>query len=205
MAQGNLAHDLTKSLKADPKKTGSLAVLMLLLAVLVGRQFMGKKGDPSSAGAATVGNKLETAVSSKGTANGKTVSLNVDALSKWSETALAPISRNLFAVRMEYFPLDNSRTSQNGANDEAFWFRLEKSMSLRTDERQRRDNLVASFKADAEKLSLQSTMPGATPRAMINGELVGEGGVVANFRVTKIEARRVIIEREGIMLEIQMK
>jgi hypothetical protein len=39
---------------------------------------------------------------------------------------------------------------------------------------------------------------------MVNGELVGEGGVVADFRVLKIEARRLIVEREGIRLEIKM-
>jgi hypothetical protein len=45
---------------------------------------------------------------------------------------------------------------------------------------------------------------GPNPRAVINGELVGEGDVVAEFRVLKIEARRIVIEREGIRLEITM-
>ena len=48
-------------------------------------------------------------------------------------------------------------------------------------------------------------MMGASPKALINGQLVGEGEVVAGFRVLKIEARRMIIEREGIQLEIQTK
>ena len=39
----------------------------------------------------------------------------------------------------------------------------------------------------------------------VNGERVGEGDVVASFRVSRIEARRIIVEREGIRLEIQMK
>jgi hypothetical protein len=46
---------------------------------------------------------------------------------------------------------------------------------------------------------------GAKPKAVIDGALVGEGDVVAQFRVLKIEARRIIVEREGIKLEIQMK
>jgi len=35
--------------------------------------------------------------------------------------------------------------------------------------------------------------------------MVGEGEVVAQFRVTEIRARSVIVEREGIRLEIPMK
>ena len=54
-------------------------------------------------------------------------------------------------------------------------------------------------------MQLLSTVMGAKPKAMINGELVGEGDVIAAFRVIRIEARRVIVEREGIRLEITMK
>jgi hypothetical protein len=46
---------------------------------------------------------------------------------------------------------------------------------------------------------------GASPKAVIDGGLVGEGDVVASFRVLRIEPRRIIVEREGIKLEIQMK
>jgi hypothetical protein len=78
-------------------------------------------------------------------------------------------------------------------------------MALQADQRDKQENLRANFKTLAAKLRLESTMPGAQPRAMVNGELVGEGSVVAGFRVIKIEARRITIEREGIQLEIQMK
>jgi hypothetical protein len=51
------------------------------------------------------------------------------------------------------------------------------------------------------------------PKAVLNGELVGIGDVVAStagearttFRVLKIEARRIIVEREGIKLAVPMK
>ncbi len=54
---------------------------------------------------------------------------------------------------------------------------------------------------------------GTRPKAVINGDLVGEGDLVASgtgrartqFRVLKIEPRRIIVEREGIRLEIPMK
>jgi len=84
---------------------------------------------------------------------------------------------------------------------DGFWDQVAKSLAARTDERNAgialRDNLVR----EAEKLNLQSTLMTAPPKALVNGELVGEGDVVASFRVLKIEAQRIVIEREGIMLE----
>jgi hypothetical protein len=72
---------------------------------------------------------------------------------------------------------------------------------LRADQRVERDALRENIRQLAEKLNLQSTMMSASPKALINGELVGEGDVVASFRVLRIEAQKIVIEREGIMLE----
>jgi hypothetical protein len=58
---------------------------------------------------------------------------------------------------------------------------------------------------EADQLRPTSTIGGPNPKAMINGALVGEGDVVASFRIIKIEARRILVEREGIRLEIPMK
>jgi len=68
------------------------------------------------------------------------------AFQKWIEAPVAPISRNLFTVRIDYFPLDGSRTTQSDATDEGFWTKLEKSINQRTDERQRHDNMIASLR-----------------------------------------------------------
>jgi hypothetical protein len=82
---------------------------------------------------------------------------------------------------------------------------LEKSLVLQADQRDKRENQIANYMAKAAQLKLQSTMMGTQPKALVNGELIGVGDVIADFRVVKIEARRMIIEREGIRLEIQMK
>ena len=65
--------------------------------------------------------------------------------------------------------------------------------------------VVEAVQRQAAEMRLQSTVMGAKPKAVIDGALVGEGDVVAQFRVLKIEARRITVEREGIKLEIQMK
>jgi hypothetical protein len=134
----------------------------------------------------------------------RSFSAALTALQKWSEPPVPPITRNLFAVRMEYFPIDGSRTAESDTEG-GFWAKLEKSMRLQTDQKDKRENLTANITAQAEKLKVQSTVMGPKPRAMVNGELVGEGDVVAEFRVLKIESRRIIVEREGIRLEILMR
>ena len=82
---------------------------------------------------------------------------------------------------------------------------MEKSLMLQADQRDKRENLLANYKDQAAKLRLDSIIWGAQPKAMIEGKLLAEGDVVASFRVLKIEQRRIIVEREGIRLEILMK
>ena len=66
----------------------------------------------------------------------------------------------------------------------------------------------------ARQIRLQSTlMGGPRPAALVNGQMVREGDVVAtgsgasrtSYRVLKIEARRVILEREGIRSEVPLE
>jgi hypothetical protein len=126
---------------------------------------------------------------------------------EWLSEPIKPLTRNLFSVKLDYFPVDGTRAKQGvkTAADGEFWGRLEKSLMLRADQRDKRENLAANFRAEAGNLRLDSIMMGPSPKAMINGKLVAEGDVVASFRVLKIEPRRIIVEREGIRLEILMK
>jgi len=199
-------NDMKQSLMADPKKTGFLSVLVVVLLVMVGRMVLSNSGKslPSSAAAASTSNANSTfapTITAPAAPNRSAVA----AMQKWADAPVPPVSRNLFAVKIEYFPVDGSRTSPLPQSDDGFWQRLEKSMALQADQRDKRENLIANFKDEAAKLRLESTMIGPQPKAMVNGELVGEGNVVASFRIVKIETRRIIVEREGIRLEIQMK
>lgn len=206
MTQTNLPGWLTRSIAAarhDAKKTGVLVVLVVLLGVMGFRTFGPGNAKPAAASAAahTGSGKIAPAPQAS-----RAAGVNSDLL-KWAEGPVSPISRNLFSVRLEYFPVEGPRNGAglHDAGDEGFWARLEKSLILQADQRDKRENQIANYKAQATQLKLQSTIMGLRPKAMLNGEMVGEGDVVASFRVLKIEARRVIIEREGIRLEIQMK
>jgi hypothetical protein len=77
-------------------------------------------------------------------------------------------------------------------------------MTARADQKKEHEVLVENLRLQAAQLKVQSTVMGASPRALINGELVGVGGVVASFRVAKIEARKIVVEREGIKLELRL-
>jgi hypothetical protein len=201
----NFYQNAARSLKADPKKSAVLGVLAITFASVIGRAVFNSAGKSLPAAARGMISRVDSNQTPQAMVATQRQSASFAELQKWSEAPVPPSVRNLFNVRIDYFPVDGSRTSQSGLGDEGFWSRLEKSMALQADSKDKRENLIANFRAQAGQLKLQSIMMGPQPRAMVNSELVGEGSVVAEFRVLKIEARRIIVEREGIKLEIQMR
>ena len=63
---------------------------------------------------------------------------------------------------------------------------------------------ISSIRIAAEALKLESTIVGPTPGAIVNGQMVREGSNIAGFRVLKIEARQMVVEREGVKLAVTM-
>jgi len=200
-------------LTSDPKRTGVLGVLVLVLVVMWGRMMSTSGPAPASAKAVTSNSKTASAPAQAGRVNYRSTT-DLPALQKWLAEPIGLSERNLFQVRYEHFPRDGSRRKENPVvGPTGFWDELAKSMTSQADQRQRRQYLVENVQRQAASLKLQSTlMSGQLPRALVNGEQLGEGDVVAvgtgstrtEFRVLKIEARRIIVEREGIKLEIQM-
>ena len=211
---------IARAVRRDPKKAATLTVLMAILVVLQVRLQMSKNGDDAAhAGAATSGSSSSSGTSQNpGGSVGLTGMSNkpqdvAAALRAWLDAPATQLGRNLFAVNLERFPQEGNRTNAIGEGAVGFWDELAKSMSFRADVRKERQILLENLQQQASQMRLQSTLMGATPKAVIDGELVSEGDVVAcgsgetrtTFRVLKIEPRRIIIEREGIRLEIQMK
>jgi hypothetical protein len=126
-------------------------------------------------------------------------------LKQWAQIPAALPARNLFQIDLSLFARDGSRPkSMGGASSDTFWHDLEKSMSEQADQDKQRQVLVDALKADAGQLKLQTTTGGTSPKAIVNGILVGEGDVIAQFRIVRIENRRIIVEREGISFEVRM-
>jgi hypothetical protein len=201
---------LQDGLRREAKKAAVLTFLVAILGVMWARMAMKDGAAPNQAVAVT------TLAGSGKTAKGAgSVGRGAEATSAfktWLNAPLAPINRNLFSVDLNYYPTEGSRTeSKQGAP--GFWGELAKSVSEKADVTKERQILLENLQQQASQLRLQTTVMGMKPKAVVNGELVGIGDVVASgtgearttFRVLKIESRRIIVEREGIKLAVPMK
>jgi len=203
-----------KLLRSDPKKTGVLTLLVVVLIVMWARMWS-RNGGAAVAVAGIQG--IPSAFSLSQSAANKSGEIHA-ALSSWQATEIpVALNRNLFSAKLDYFPASVTAPAvllQAAAPvGDGFWDRIEKSMSEEADQKRVQRVLTANLQTQIDTMRLETTLMTAKPRAVIDGALVGVGDVVASgsgssrteFRVVKIEARRVIVEREGIKLEIPMK
>jgi len=193
---------LGNRLKASPQKSAVLCGLGLVLVVMWARMFMGGHTPSGAAAATPSGLPIIASQNDLNVPTHPTDHANV--LLQWARQQIVPMRRNLFAIPFDYYPSDQSHGG-DATGGTGFWNLLAKSMSVEADQQVQRQALIQGLADSARSLQLQSTMLGATPSAMVNGEMVREGSLVADFRVLKIEAGKMIVEREGIKLEILMR
>ena len=201
---------IRRAVRNDPQKAGILTVLVSILVVLQIRLQMSEDSSGPARAAANAAAPLADNPPPFGAVPPEVhVSAypldSAAALRMWMDAPGAPLTRNLFEVDLQRFPHDGSRVQTTNKDVVGFWDELAKSLVSRADVKKERQILVENLARQASQLRLQSTIMGASPKAVIDGGLVGEGDVVATFRVLRIEPRRIIVEREGIKLEIQMK
>ena len=193
---------LLAAIKSDPKRTGVLGVLLVVLAIFGGRALLTGSNQPLSSFAANViGNAAD-----KPAVSAKAANARADVLAAWMAQPIPVPQQDLFAVNLTYFPNDVSAASNDAtkADSEEIVDPQTKLERAEADQKRHRAVVIENVRQQAEKLDLQSIVRGANPQAMINGRMVGEGDVVAEFRVLKIEPRKVIVEREGVKLSIAM-
>jgi hypothetical protein len=202
------ADTLVRQAKADPKKATALAVLVTVMAVMWYRVMAGGPSSasayqvPGSFGASTAfGAGPGTPTSADALRPNRSAAATA-ALQEWAlRRPIAPLSHNLFVVNYDLFPTDGARSQEVAIRvdrGDGFWDQLAKSMAIKADQMKEHRARVEMIRAEAARLKVQSTLMGASPKALIDGRLVGVGDVVASFRVTRIEARRIVVEREGI-------
>jgi hypothetical protein len=206
------ADKLVTQARADPKKASILGVLTVVMIFSWYRMSSGGGGDSSGIGPAHASAASISAIRAGGgvlpdnlRAPSSSASATVQALLEWQRRPIAPLSRNLFVINYDFFPQDGSApvAPAHVQQGDGFWDHIAKSMTARADQKREREVLVENLRGQALQLKLQSTVLGASPKALVNGQLVRVGDVVASFRVTKIEARRIVVEREGIKLEVR--
>lgn len=201
---------LPEPLREDPKKLAFLTVLMLVFAIVMFRTFF--SGGPAAA-RASIRRAQETApAGAVERVSGGTVATSA-ATVQWLKRPIMPLSRDLFAIHVEDYPLVATKAATLAPSPvTGFWDDIEKSRSGPADQKKRREMLIEDLQREAAKLRLQTTMMGPVPQAIIGGNLVREGSLVSpggadagvEFRVLKILSRRVVVEREGIRLELSM-
>jgi len=212
------AGGFTSALRRDPKKTTLLAVLTVVLLFSAGKAMWSSSprqssaAPPASAGESRVGGARPTTVRPSG--GGGRGDLSVAPVQAWLSQPNPPPSRNLFVIRQDrYRRVEASSSSADKSSSPWIFTSLEKLALRAADDRRRQAILLENLQREAARLRLQSTVLGARPKALIDGRLVREGDVVASgegssravFRVLKIEARRVVLECQGIRLEITMQ
>ncbi|HRK31446.1 MAG TPA: hypothetical protein PLD59_10240 [Tepidisphaeraceae bacterium] len=194
---------IQRQVKQQPGRTGLLGALLIVLLLAGGRMVLSDKAAPSVALAARQGPTIAGA-SPAPTESRRDVAGASAAVLNWLDAPAAPLMRNPYYIRYEIFPPDATKP-QETLGGRGFWDEIAKSLTVAVDEEEKKHEKLQDLQRRASELRVASVMMGPSPRALIDDKLVGEGDVVANFRVLKIEARRIIVEAEGIRLEIQMK
>jgi len=197
---------LAAAVRAQPKKAAALAALTLAMGGLWVKMIA--TDGPAAARAVAPPAAMQAAGGMDVTAVPVVPSGAADAATKlreWVDGDVTPLGRNLFAVKLDYFPQEPGKVvpPPPAPAGEGFWERVEKSMAARADLERRRGELIEGLRKQAARLEVQGRMISqGKPKALINGKLVGEGEDVAEFRLVKIEAGRIIVEREGVRLQV---
>jgi hypothetical protein len=192
--EGGWLGQLRATVKRHPRQAWVLVVLLFVMAALWAKVLIsGRLPSIAAAEQATVA--AASAEISDETADHATHRLT---LTQWAQQPTDPIKRNLFAVPIESYPIDPSHPPPSDSSA--------KSPSSSADQNRERQVLEAQAEAAAAHLNLEGIVLGAAPRAWINGVLVGLNQSVSDtgFTVVKIEARRIIIQRDGVQVELSM-
>lgn len=104
--------------------------------------------------------------------------------------------RDLFELRRHLYPPAESAEPQGEKPPE-----VAKSGSEQADERSQERRAIRS---QARSLRLQSTILGATPRAMINGTLLEPGQRIRGFELIRVGSRKAILRKAGVEIVLEM-
>ena len=100
------------------------------------------------------------------------------------------MARDLFAAKLEFYAWVNPEPAKKAAARPAGPDPLEIERAVR---------------AEAKTLSLQSTMIGPDPSAMIGGRILRVGEWIKGFRIIAIHERSCVVEKKSVKVPLEMK
>jgi hypothetical protein len=193
---------LVRHIKSEPRKAAALVLLVIVLAVMWAKIFVFGETTPAPAAGAQHQNSAarRTDIFPRETPQASR------SLIDWTRKPITGTKRNLFAIKMDYFPVDGSRPIFTGDDGDGFWDQLAKSLAAKADQEKAKGILLENLRVKAGQLDLQSTvMSGTDPQALVNGIMLKEGDTIEGFRIDQIEAKQIVVEREGVKLIVKFK
>ncbi len=188
---------LIAELKHDKKKTAVLTILLVVGLIVVGKLLL-KPSSPSKAQAsADIASRTAGTVSEVGEDDfpiGASMSGRIEK-PRYVPEASVTISRDLFVPNEEYFPMARPSKSQV-------------QMVANTSTQPAKDSeevIRMAVQAQAQALSLQCTIDGARPAAIINKSMVRQGEWINGFEVVKITTRECTLRKNGVTVILTMR
>jgi len=194
----NLKGRLLAELRRDPKKASILGVLVLVLLIVGVREVARRAGSPGAGSAATPRaggaggeaglRKPVNALKAPGPPKGGNRQADAS-----GPGAKLPVDRDIFTPNMMYFPVEEAAKPSKVVSAAAVIDPNAKA------EAARREVL-----ARAKALSLQSTVIGAVPTAIVNGRVLRVGDWINDLQVIEINSRSCQLEKSGIRVVLEM-
>lgn len=180
---------MKKQMLADKKKLSLMISLSAVMLLLWGRLLL--KQDPRTAVAKPSAVAAVDDASVEDTADVTDIATTPINHPPVEVVLVTSLSRDPFAFDKDRYPL-----AAGAARDQE----PEKSPDETSDER----NRIEAIREMAATLRFQAGMLGPTPRALINDRVYRLGDKINGFAVSKIESRRVVLEKDGIEIHLRM-
>ena len=206
MAHNNSIEMLKKRLMAefarDKKKAVILIVLLLVAVLFVGKLLL--KSAPAEATAAA--NPATVVATGAPMAPGREAgSIDAQVFNSKNPEVEAPkvaanaITRDIFMPNPSIFPeIIKKTTGPRGSKVDV----VEDEKSKRDAELKRKEALI---REQGAALHLESTITGRRPIAIINGTVLGPGGLINGFRIVEINSQACVVEKDGVRLNLTME
>ena len=193
--QESVRNRVLAELRRDPKKTLILGVMLGLLAIIGGWELVRRLG-PSQAEAAVSSTAVGTPDRNPQTpeAAAQQAGPKADALAGTGLPAPGSrkVDRDLFTPHPVYFP-PHQRAKI-----------APKIVPTAADAATQREALRRAVLAQAQSLTLQSTVVGSTPTAIVNGRVLRVGDWINGFCVVRISTHRCVVKKDQIEVILEL-
>ena len=183
---------LAAELRRDKKKTTMLVGLVVIAGVLAGKILVKQI---SSAGASQGPTGSALVVSEASSAGALKASAEASQAKKSTRTPhAAAFTKDIFRIQWDRFASKGRPVSSARADKTA------RVRVMSVDQTKRR-----VIESQAQRLVLQSIIGGTTPTVIINGRVVRLGRTINGFRVISVAAHSCVIQKDGVILTIQLQ